>query len=154
MKPLLDVVGPYTEAVFELETFVDIVREGFGYATVQKKLIETIRDLAKSARSEDTSKYEAVYTSKLERAKKLEEFAKKQIEKGFPYVVSIATVRLWSILEAAVDDVVVLMLKMTKCARTNEVVRKLKGPIVEFLDAPREEQSWCTPLNWTFSGLG
>ena len=64
----------------------------------------------------------------------MEQFVARQKELGFPYLFGLATVRLWSILEALVDDQLRLLLKKTSPANLPESVRKLKGVLSRCLN--------------------
>jgi len=66
-------------------------------------------------------------------------FAKAQKEDEFTYLHQLACVRLWSILEAYVDDFVLFVLSRTPFNVLPESVRSIKGPVIELLaSTPRD----------------
>jgi hypothetical protein len=76
-----------------------------------------------------------------ERVAEVEVFAKQQKRNGFSYLFSLAVVRLWSILEAMVDDLVVDFLRRPDECKDKDLIYSLKGPLLEFATAPPERQA-------------
>jgi hypothetical protein len=69
----------------------------------------------------------------------IQEFAKAQKEDEFSYLHQLASVRLWSILGAYVDDFVLHVLSRTPLNVLPESVQSGKGPVIELLTStPRD----------------
>ncbi len=60
---------------------------------------------------------------------------------GAPYLVGIAVIRLWSILEVAVDELALHLLTTLPQVRQQEAVKKLKGPLIDFVTLSPEDQA-------------
>lgn len=126
-----DPFEPYAKSIFELYTFITLSLEGFSYVTVAPEVTDTIRVWF----SEDE------YEARMEHYQKLKSFSEAQASKGYPYLFSLACVRLWTILEACVDEVLVNLLIDPECVYGSEMIMKLKGPLVEFAYASEEEKA-------------
>lgn len=74
-------------------------------------------------------------------ARKIELFARKQKEDRFPYLYSLALVRLWGILEAMVDGIVVDFMKRPAQCKDKDFFYSIKGPLFEFATASPEQQA-------------
>lgn len=131
---------PYVRQIFELETFVQVAWAGLGYA----EFAERIADLRKPRVAGDPDmallgqKRQEV---RLEWARKLEAFAKNHKDSGFSYLYGLAAVRLWAILEAVVDKVIQEVLTHHPQSWDSDRVRRLKGPLIEFVKASEEERA-------------
>lgn len=118
-------------AISELDTFISLALEGFGYVTVAPEVTDTMRRLF----SDDD------YEAKMEHYEKLATFSEDQISKGFPYLFSIACVRLWTILEACVDEVLFHLINDPRCISESRIIKNLKGPLLEFANASDNEKA-------------
>jgi hypothetical protein len=72
--------------------------------------------------------------------KRIVKFAKSQYPDA-PYLVGIAVIRLWSILEVAADELALHLLKTLPKVRQNDAVRKLKGSLIDFVNLSPEDQA-------------
>lgn len=75
------------------------------------------------------------------RAKEVQSFALSQRDCGYSYLYTLATVRLWGSLEACIDDLVACSLLTVEECSDRELLSRLKGPLLEFRSASREEQA-------------
>jgi hypothetical protein len=105
------IVGEKREDLRALELFVDIALNGFDKATkavhgieLMQKINDALGDPPPFASEEALAKAKA-------RAADVAEFAELEKSRGFPYLFGIAAIRLWSLLEALVDDLAVEALK-------------------------------------------
>lgn len=74
-------------------------------------------------------------------AERMKSFSQEQESTGFPYLFSLATVKLWSILETMADDIAVHCIgDLEKCTNI-DLLKKLKGPLIELLDASSYERN-------------
>lgn len=67
-------------------------------------------------------------------------FADTQRVHGAPYLYGLCVVRLWTLLEAAVDELVVSAMHEPLPGRDQTVLAKLKGPLIEFRASSPDEQ--------------
>ncbi len=104
-------------------------------------MVEVAQRLAKQANLSDHIKTEEELVRVKERAAEVEVFAKQQKEDGFYYLFSLAVVRLWGILEAMVDDLVIDFLRRPDECKDKDLIYSLKGPLLEFATAPPERQA-------------
>lgn len=123
------------EAIFELEIFVDLSWAGMDYAELATQIASVVKRTTARAGVAMTQE------ERLERAKRLESFATAQRPGGFPYLYQLAVTRLWSILEAHVQEVFVTVTLSNPEVRNLPGIKKLKGPLVDFADIPRERQA-------------
>jgi hypothetical protein len=77
----------------------------------------------------------------LNQAKRLQDFAQGEMPEGFPYLFSLATIRMWSLMESAIDDLVVDVMRFCPQTRQLPVILKLKGPLVPFGSSSLDEQA-------------
>src|SRR3954470_10330830 len=68
-------------------------------------------------------------------ASELEEFAGAEARNGMAYLKRLTIVRLVTILESAVMDAVIQSIERVPEVSNREEIRKIKGPIVELLQA-------------------
>ena len=110
-----------------LNNFVDVARSGMVSATNAVDWISVNRKVAEALKEEDPYGNEKVFKTHQERAKKLEDFAREEATRGFPYLYSIAIVRMWGILEAAVDDLVRRRFRTADSLPSSGVLGKIEG---------------------------
>lgn len=124
--------NPYVDAISELDIFVELAWAGFGYAAAATKVTHILRD-----RHAD----EEFYKERLKWAEKLERFANEQKNHNFSFLYALAVVRLWTILEALINDLVITLLSSFPDALQADSIRKLRGPLVEFIGATPNERA-------------
>jgi len=125
-----------------LHNFVEVARAGMSAATEATLNVKLHRRIAKALRKPDPFSGEEEFQKRQEEARKIEHFAREQARRGFPYLFSSAVVRLWTILEALVDDMGLILLCHPdfEWAADTELL-KLEGPVLSFLNASREERA-------------
>lgn len=74
------------------------------------------------------------------RAKKDAEFAKKQVDLGFPTLLAHTTISLWSALEALIQDVALLWLKINPDALQSDRLKNIKISLADFLSLDDEQR--------------
>ena len=97
------------------------------------------RRVAKALRRPDPLPTEAHVEEALKRASGLEAFAKSELERGFPYLHGIAAIKMWSLLEGLVDDVVGYRLK-TQDLASFPALNRVKGNLAAFFRATESER--------------
>lgn len=122
-----DPLVSYLDAIAELQSFVELAHQGVGFATVTNRITTLVSDRPAQSTLDKS-------------ANKLAAFAAAQSTRGFTYLYSLATVKLWSILEAGVDEFLLVLLTDPARLSDSRELRKLKGPLVEFATAPQTEQ--------------
>jgi hypothetical protein len=124
-----------------LVNFVELCVLGLQASLSQKELLETVLDLQKKGFAPERFPSEEDYLREQEQAEVIATFAKEQREKGFPYLYSLATVTLWSILETMVDDIAIDHLQNPQQCPDSKLLSELKGPLLEFVQASPEERA-------------
>jgi hypothetical protein len=124
-----------------LEMFVNICVRALDRSAQAVKMIEVTQRLAKQANFSRHIMSEEKLAKVKEQAGEFEAFAREQKEDGFPFLFSLAVVRLWSILEALVDDLAVDFLRRPNECKDKDLIYSLKGPLLEFATAPPERQA-------------
>jgi hypothetical protein len=133
-------VAPYLEAMLDLDLFIEIVMHGFGFGSTAEFWTDFERRSAKRSKKDDPILNDDYYAKKKDRAKRLAEYAQEQSETEFSYVYQISSIQLWSLVEACIDDLVVLLLQDEKSLENSELLHKLKGALIPFTRASKEEQ--------------
>jgi hypothetical protein len=121
--------------------FVDICIRALGQSTKAVQILEATQRIAKQAKFSEHILTEEEIVRVKKRASEVEEFANQQKGVGFSYLFSLAVVRLWSILEAMVDDLVIDFLRRPDECKDKDLIYSLKGPLLEFATAPPERQA-------------
>lgn len=124
-----------------LELFVDIALNGLEHATRAREGIDLVQRINQFLGDPPPySSNEALATAQA-RAAQVEAFAESEKSRGFPYLFGIASIRLWSLLEALVDDLIVEALKDPSGCEDQSLLSRLKGPLLEFRSASPEDQA-------------
>ncbi len=127
--------------IHDLRIFVHVCARGLEQST---RAIEAV-DLAQRIAEEIDAPSLYPSEDKLEDAKKwageIESFSKDQEKQGYSYLFSLGLVRLWSILESVVDDLVADSLRTPEKYKDQNLFYSLKGPLLEFNLASPERQT-------------
>lgn len=129
-----------------LNTFVDVSLSGMYLATDAAASVDLRRQIARVLQEPDPFPTEDEFNKRKQEAKTLEDFAREQAAKGFPYLFALATVRLWSILEVMVEDLVIVTLERSDRLPTDGLLSRLEGPLLPFLSASDQERAECMTL--------
>jgi hypothetical protein len=136
MDELEQILSRATRAHTELHSFVEVALQGLGWAENARR----IHDLMVNGEA-PLSSNPAISEFHRHRAEQAEAFALAQGPLGFPYLWYLASVRLWTILEVAVDDIVLEMLQHPDLLPTDSVLEKLEGPLLSFLQGTAEDRA-------------
>ena len=121
--------------ISDLQMFVELSWEALGLPKLSSLIHEKFsKYVPKKERGPAEDEYR-------ERMNRLEEFAAAQAKGGFPYLHALAVIRLWTILEVFIQDVIVWTLSNISEAKELPVIKKLKGPLIEFASATQQKQS-------------
>jgi hypothetical protein len=130
----------FSRELSELECFVEISRQGLSHALKSVEHVDAFRRasvyLGKADPYDTPEKYERAKSY----AKTLQEFAANQRQRSYPLLYYIASVRLWSILEATVDDMALERMEHPEKWQNKELVHGIKGPLLDFLHATENER--------------
>jgi len=133
----------YTRAISDLDVFVQIALFGLSVPAKRRDFLNKMRaiyvDFGEDFGDESLTDKD-LFKKKLDRMSKHEKFAKAQIKQGFPYIYEMAVVRLWSILEAMSDDIVLYLL-VNFPEVYGDILGKLKGPLLDFHQATKSERA-------------
>lgn len=121
--------------ITDLQRFVELCTEALGYPQ-----LSLLIDELGGPHVKDES-YHATRIERRDRLKKLEEYTTFQSQNGFPHLYGLATVRLWTILEVFVQDLLVWIISNVPEVRDFPIINKLKGPLLEFASASQQKQS-------------
>jgi hypothetical protein len=146
-------------ALERLVVFVEVCEGGLHLAGQMIKLTDFIRKVQEGLRLDEEvlppevqgelqldeilppkDEITQVQERKRRRAERLEAFARDQHAIGYPYLYGLATVRLWGVLEACVDALVVDALRTPDVCPRGELLMSLKGPLIEYIRMSADEQ--------------
>jgi hypothetical protein len=136
------ILSSATSAHTELRLFVEVAVQGLGWASQATEIHQMMTDGA--AFGADQS----VVEEHKQRAEAAETFAKAQSPLGFPYLWHLASVRLWTLLEVLVEDVVAAFLETPDRLPSDSIVRNLQAPVLAFqaLDANEKAETLLSLL--------
>lgn len=135
-------LGQFSDEFNEMDSFMYCTLEGIGYSTVANEVIKTIRELEQSRKSSSHPYLvDDFYKNRKDHYERLKNFATREIEKGHPYLFSLVCVKSCSILEAAVDSIVVDLFKSFKHEEQSQKLLEMKGPLLPFLNASDDERA-------------
>lgn len=141
MIELIHIVQKKAEEIRELEIFVGVCRTALHQAVKSVEAIDLRRKIAEMLEQEPDFKSESELNDAKEHAAKVSEFAGNQSKDGLPYLHSLCAVRLWALVEATIDELVVHSLLTPSEYYDQKVLAKLKGPLIEFRSASPDEQA-------------
>jgi hypothetical protein len=123
-----------------LHRFIDLAVSGLKFGMEATRSVEQHRRVAQVLRRPDPYGTEDTYQTALAKATELEAFAKEQASSKFSYVHELGIVKLWSILENAIDELTFERLGDPQ-GRAYEALNSLEGPLLPFFNASPDEQS-------------
>ena len=125
------------DATFQLDLFVRTAWHGLDFAAHSTRVVKTLADYRNQTRQDASPPHPT--PEELERAAKLEAFAAEQLP-YFPFLHSLATFRLWAILEAGVEDWLRELLAIHPEMWERPRFAQLEGALVPFgLAAPHQQ---------------
>jgi len=134
-------VGWVVDEIACLNRFVGICFAGLHHAADATGALHIVRQVDSTLGRPDRFGSPAVFEKELRKATDIEVFAKKEWDEGFPYLYALATVRLWTIMESAIDELVLDVVRLRPNVRQFPAIQKLKGPLVSFMSSSPEEQA-------------
>lgn len=136
-------VKPIAECLNDLlmlDLFVESTLLGLSHASEAKRWLELKEKFGKfrgkSTPNEDRSLELAKFFSP-----DLESFAKQEMADGHPYLYSISIVRIWTIVETMVNDLILLRLVEGKYRTDSEALLNIKLPLRDILGVSPELQA-------------
>jgi len=135
------IVSEKREDLRALELFVDIALNGIDKATKAVHGIKLIQKINEALGDPPPFTNEEALAKAKARAADVAQFAESEKSRGFPYLFGIASIRLWSLLEALVDDLAVEALKDPAGCKDQVLLSRLKGPLLEFRNASSDDQA-------------
>lgn len=121
----------------ELLDFVDLAQTGIGAAIGGPRLMVALQK-RKTVADEDG---QADYVERLLKAEKLKTVAEDHLARDFHYLHSLAVVKIWSVLESSVENIVLQCLQRPLECKDLKAISDLRGPLVEFLNADQDERA-------------
>jgi hypothetical protein len=134
-------VAPYLEAILDLDLFIEIVMQGFGFGSTAEFWTDFSRRSAIRQKKDDPILDDEYYSKKKERAQRLAAYAEEQSKSGFAYAYQVALIQLWSLIEACVDELVLQLIANDEVFESTELLHSLKGPLIPFARASLDEQT-------------
>ena len=123
-----------------LQRFIQLAVRGLQFGTEARRSVEQRRRVAEVLSRPDPFGTEETYQTALTQAAEFEDFAKEQAAAKFSYVHELGVVKLWSILENAVDELAFERLR-DPAGREHELLKSVEGPLLPFVSAGPDEQS-------------
>jgi len=124
-----------------IDMFVDLAHRGLRFATQAKRARDWLDKFGKFVGEEEEATSPDLREAQNLQAIRLEEFANEQIAQGFPYLFTVMTTRLWSVVELLVDEIVAERLKDPNTWSRPETIYSIKGGLVEFASLNKDDQA-------------
>jgi hypothetical protein len=125
----------------ELDDFVWATLQGWG-ALPAHRILRMLRGPKQAgARPEEQAAAQEASLREEENDIRLLRFTNAEAGKNYPYLFSLAAVRLWAMIEAAVRELLVECLKRTRELPNLSAVEKLRGPVFGFIGATPDAQA-------------
>jgi len=129
------------DELIRLNLFVELCRGALDFGVTAKEMVDLQREALSVLRRPDPYPNEDAYKSAIEHAEKVEEFSKDEKCLGHPYLYSIAVTKIWTILESGIDDLALECIKSLDKCTDIDLIRGLKGPLLDFYDATDDERN-------------
>jgi hypothetical protein len=129
------------EALTELHLFVGLALSGLKVGTSITTRVETHREAMKLLGKPDPFSSEDEFEQATDTLGDLESFAKREQKLGFPYLYAVASIRVWTILEATIDDFAIHLLQHGTDLTDIEALKKIKVPVLEYMAASEYERA-------------
>lgn len=130
----IKLLGKASGEISELCDFVELAWEGLGVCLSAPRMADVLGRLPQTR-----ARYATEWAKK--RAEKQSSRAKLHFDSGFRYLYGLAAVKLWSILETLVKDLATGELSELGAASLSEEVRRLRGPVIDFILADDDTRS-------------
>lgn len=129
------------EELIRLDVFVELCRGALDSGVSATEMVDLQRKAFIVLRKPDPFPTEDAYKSAIAHAEKVEQFSQSEKVLGYPYLYSLGTIKIWSILESGIDDLAIECIQaMDKCTDI-ELLRSLKGPLLDFYEASDDERN-------------
>ncbi len=129
------------DEINRLGMFIDLCFQGLTHTAHASWWVDILEKATKVLGKRSLYKNLETFEDAKRSAKKSEDFAREEIQHGFSYLFGLAAIKLWSILENLIDQLVLQYLKEPLIHQDKELISKIKGPVVEFIKASADEQA-------------
>ncbi len=132
-------IDRYIDDFFALEKFVTLCLHGLEVGVEAGTYIDLSERVAEVLRRPKPFSTPEEREEAIRRANALELFSQTQKAQGFPFLYGLAAIKMWALLEAAVDDLIADQLRQHRASKF-PVLARVKGVLVDFIDATEEEK--------------
>lgn len=141
MEILQKIIKRKSDDLAELDLFAGVCSRAMNNARKAVENIELREEISKTLNESSQFSSEVELARAKERAAEVAMFAESQRTSGFSYLFSLCSVRLWALIEALVDELVIECLHKPSECPDQKLLAKLKGPLIEFRTAQPDEQA-------------
>jgi len=129
------------EELRELEYFASVCDNALHQATKAVRSVELQREIASALGEPPPFENDEQFEKAKSHASVIAKFAEAEKSAGLPYLFGLCAVRLWALMEALVDEIVVEAMRQPERCKDQAALSRLKGPLVEFRAASPDEQA-------------
>ena len=129
------------EDIRNLRMFVHICLSGLQNSLHATRVVDVLRDSQKRHGRPERFSSDEYYRDAKKQAEMEETFGRQQKLRDFTYLYALASIKLWSILEAAIDDVALECVQTPNRCSDAKLLAGLKGPLLEFLQSSADERA-------------
>lgn len=137
----LDIIERKRVEIRDLEYFAHVSENALKQASNAVRMVEWQREVASVLGEPSPYGSDEHFERAKAHASKLATFADTENASGQPYLFGTCTVRLCALLEALVDDLVANTLREPGRCKDQQLLGRLKGPLIEFSRATSDEQA-------------
>lgn len=118
--------------------FHSIALTGISAAHGEPELLRALRDVQ---RGRDGALSDDEWTQRIDQVDKKFTVAQQHADSGFSYLYELMLVKLWSILEAGIEEIAVECLKRPDECKDSNLLRSVRGPLLEFASASIDQRA-------------
>jgi hypothetical protein len=134
----------WTDGVDDVQTlrmFVHVCLSGLHNSLHATRVVDVLKESHEMRGKPERYSSDEYYREAKKQAAREEAFGKQQESKGFSYLYGVATIKLWSILEATIDAVALECIQTPDRCSDTKLLAGLKGPLFEFLQSSADERA-------------
>ena len=135
MEPMIDALGDIEAALEDLSDFVDLCRRGMRFPDQARAVLE-IANTRLGIKKGKAAKLR----SAIKKIGEVSDRAHKHIEAGFPYLFGLATVQLWTILDATMTDFIIEFMTHRDLWKRARLTGSVRVKVADFVGRSQREQ--------------
>ncbi|PKO01992.1 MAG: hypothetical protein CVU43_10140 [Chloroflexi bacterium HGW-Chloroflexi-5] len=130
------------DEIERLHKFAEVSLTGLNVCGQAKQSVELNKRIDKVLKRPSRYSSQEQYDEEVKNAENLESFVSEEKKTGFDFLFSLLILRLWTILETYIDDLIFDLLDDQTYFLTNKEVQSIKVPLAYYQGLSLSEQKW------------